>query len=844
MRYKKIKALIFTILLAVSLALSAQIYNTLAAGTDSPDSDFKVSISCGLDGYSKYNSNIPVKLEVTNNGGNFSGKVRIIQDTEGSGSQRIAYTQNILAASGETLELEFSVPGMGISPVFDISIIDDDGSRHFSQRVRTSIQYTEDVYVGILTDDFNGMNYIDGMPFFVDMYSSYISTRIFALDETSFSDNTSVLNSFDAIIINDFDTSLLSDSQYEALKSWVNEGGILLIGTGANYNKTLSIFKNDYLTGSVGQLSTSSADFGLNGYSAVTRSDPIEYEEESQEILEDSEEGQAEEALEAEDEAVQETSVTAVATSDGEENVFISQVLSGVGKINLDTVDLEFNDSKKYSQFLCETLDKGSGKVFVFSFDLGAEPFRSWEYNMQALQNVLTSLTNVSQQGAMRNASSIEYYYVQDMLSNYIAGNLPQIGRFVVIIILYIILVSPAAYFILKKKDKRQWLWVLVPVLACIFTAVIFFFGNSARQNGPYLNYGTVLTSDQGRAVERTYFGVTSPQNKGFEFAVGNGYTVSPLAADYYSSFSESGDNEANDDYDINLTFNSDNTMIDVKNINAFGSKYFLAQRRESVIGTVETDISYVENRYTGTVTNHTGYTLENAFLKLDNSMIYIGLLADGASYEVDSSNAIPISGYYDIPDKVFNEPSEKSRMLSGYMYGLRGSYYSSYTIAPNYAFCAFVSDYPVELAQASGYKNSGSVLLWNTVDVNYTKDGIFSMPNIFYDCTILSGDMDSIDYYFYSDEIKFECYIPSEIKEITNMELVAPGSEEMIYYLYNWESNTYDEVFSNGEKQLEQSQLEPYIQNNCLRIKLEKAVKDTYSSAAFPVISITGREK
>ena len=75
-------------------------------------------------------------------------------------------------------------------------------------------------------------------------------------------------------------------------------------------------------------------------------------------------------------------------------------------------------------------------------------------------------------------------------------------------------------------------------------------------------------------------------------------------------------------------------------------------------------------------------------------------------------------------------------------------------------------------------------------------------------------------------------------------MELVSPGSEEMIYYLYNWESNTYDEVFSNGEKQLQQSQLEPYIQNNCLRIKLEKVVKDTYSSAAFPVISLTGREK
>ena len=117
------------------------------------------------------------------------------------------------------MELELSVPpGMGISPVFDISIIDDDAESIFGQRVRTSVQYTDDVYVGILTDDFNGMNYIDGMPFFVDMYSSYISTRTFALDETSLSDNTSVLKGFDAIIINDFDTSLLSDQPIWSIK--------------------------------------------------------------------------------------------------------------------------------------------------------------------------------------------------------------------------------------------------------------------------------------------------------------------------------------------------------------------------------------------------------------------------------------------------------------------------------------------------------------------------------------------------------------------------------------------------------------------------------------------------
>lgn len=840
MRYKKIRAMAWILLLAAALSFWANVPKAAAAGDGrGPDARFSVDITCGIEGYSKYNGNLPVSLTITNHGKDFSGKLRLIQSYEDDSSQRVAYTRELTAASGETLTIDFCVSDMGISPLFDLIILDEEELPCFEQRLRSKIQYSDDVFIGILTNDFDSVSYIDGMPFFYSAYSNYISTRLFALDERNLSDNVSILLNYDAIIINDFDTSSLSASQYAALKDWVSQGGTLIIGTGDHAGETLSLFENDYITGNVGPLSASTSDFSLNGYTAVTRSVPISYSEETTEIAEDDIEITEDDA-----EAVQaETSViTSTSSGTDDENVFISEVLSDIEKIELDTVELSLTNARSYPQFLCQTLTKGKGCVLVFAFDLGSDAFRSWPHSMHALQNTLTTLTQVASQSLGRFAS-YNNYYVSDMLTNYISGHLPNIGRFIIIIVIYIILVSPVTYIILRKKDKRQFLWIIVPALAVVFTAVVFLFGNSARQKSPYINYGTIVTSNTGTATEKTYFSVTSPQNKSFEFAVGNGYAVSPLSF-YYSDTRDLDPDAVSRRYDMDLNESADGYTIDVQNINAFGSKYFLSEREESNFGQIETDITYVEDHYEGTITNHTGYALENVFLKLDTTLFYIGSLPDGSTYDINDSQTFYNVEYYSTADYVFSEPSDKQRLLQGYSLYMRESYYSGFSTAPMYFLGAFVNSYPVEIADASGYENSGNVLLWDDIEVNYTKDGNYSIPNIFYNSTMLSGDMDSMDQQFYSDKVKFECYIPSEMGTVTHLKLVDPGTEELLYYLYNWESDTYDEVWLNGDNDLNTSQMEPYIRNGCLRICVERVVKDTYSWTALPVISITGREK
>ena len=48
------------------------------------------------------------------------------------------------------------------------------------------------------------------------------------------------IDGLDVIIINNYNMANLNDNQYKSLNNWVNSGGTLLIGAGANESKTIN----------------------------------------------------------------------------------------------------------------------------------------------------------------------------------------------------------------------------------------------------------------------------------------------------------------------------------------------------------------------------------------------------------------------------------------------------------------------------------------------------------------------------------------------------------------------------------------------------------------------------
>lgn len=61
------------------------------------------------------------------------------------------------------------------------------------------------------------------------------------------------------------------------------------------------------------------------------------------------------------------------------------------------------------------------------------------------------------------------YWNVQSILNYDIASKLPPVTIYLVILLIYILCIGPVVYMILKKRDKRECMWLWIPCLAVLF---------------------------------------------------------------------------------------------------------------------------------------------------------------------------------------------------------------------------------------------------------------------------------------------------------------------------------------------------------------------------------------
>lgn len=80
-------------------------------------------------------------------------------------------------------------------------------------------------------------------------------------------------------------------------------------------------------------------------------------------------------------------------------------------------------------------------------------------------------------------------YIGNDVLGN-VAAYLPQlqtppVPRVVAAWAVYILVVGPVLYLVLKRYDRRDWLWWLIPTCALVTTGVVYFMSPAQRINAP-----------------------------------------------------------------------------------------------------------------------------------------------------------------------------------------------------------------------------------------------------------------------------------------------------------------------------------------------------------------------
>lgn len=600
------------------------------------------------------------------------------------------------------------------------TVIFNAGGIEFSQERDVFATYGTTL-VGVLSDDYSALYYLAELRW-LDQYGSLSKPKTVNLAKDLSMWDYNSINLLDAIVVNDFNLDQLTQSQAALLKGWVEQGGALLVGTGVHHQKTISGFLNDYIGGSIGVVEQKSGYLGV---------------------------GQ-------------------------EYNIAEEDILA------LDVVNIRIDGAASSADQWSQAVRKGRGNIAVFAFDLAAKPLVDWSYRNQAMERMINDILSNKSRAAQ---SQLNARQLSSSISNVYLNTIPNISHYVVVLLVYIALL-PLLYLLLKKRDKRHYIWGAVPALAVVFALVVYVTGTGSRLKNPNLNYLCILTVNDSVAQEAVYMGSTSPRNSPYQFTVSGEYTLSPVGDHYpYYGYGYNRGRSA-----VTIRQNPSSLAASVSSNASFDTKYFLSERYNDSVGSITLRMEYRQDGHHFAVANHTELTLQNAGIFIPYyGVIPIGQIAPGQTGEYDETH-MRFTTYGDLADYLFDGPLDEQSA------GRRNqlSNFISY-MDDEICLVGFTDDYTPNVGADARIDTAGNTMVvkWAEELAGAQKRYIANISSY----TVYDEEQENMalydpDFYYYAYQFKDMSIESLNLTDMAYCENVA---------FYNWVSETYEYVFLQG---------------------------------------------
>jgi len=400
-----------------------------------------------------------------------------------------------------------------------------------------------------------------------------------------------MLKMFKAIVINNCDTEMLNSNQQEALKDWVQSGGLLLIGTGPNYQKTLKGLENINFIDIHGTKEINISELGL------------------------------ETVIDAE-------------LSEGEEVII---------------------DDKEELSFYHKEI--GKGHVVIASFDLGLKPFGNWNENDKFMNEVIDKyLLKEDIDNNYGNIRAIKYsnHWFNNIVSYLPYNLLPSIKTIIIILIIFILLVGPINYVALKRLDKRELIWLTIPLIVIMLSASIYVLGFRTRLRQPIANNVSIIdvNAKNNMASITTKSGLMGFKNGDWNIEFDKESDVFLEDRDDYDILQRFGDKEIVTEYILDkekhLILNKAG-ILDVQTVTIEDEVEFESK--------IDTDFKLEEGRIVGQVNNLSDLNLEDVVIFYGNSYKKVGDLKAGEKSKeiiLYASKSNTVKDWYAVIDSLY----------------------------------------------------------------------------------------------------------------------------------------------------------------------------------------------
>lgn len=754
------------------------------------ENGLKVQITYGLNGVISGEAWTPVKLKITNTGKKFDGIATITLPTEEKG-KGVAYKKNVTVPQNGSKTISIQVPSLGNFSQFKVELIEGEEVK-IHKRIQTGSNIGENqnqMITGVLSDNISSLNYFDGA-IIENRYGMY--SNIVSLTKKNFPEDTTSLSGMGFLIINQFDTGKLSKKQVEAIKEWVEQGGVLLLSAGNKAEETFSGFLDGYLNVEIKGNSKKKITYAKN--------------KNSQEIVVDG---------------------SSLVIEDG---IAVKGIIKG-GNI--------------------WKIEKGNGNIIVMDFDLGSNEIGMWQDKIEFAQTLFQKTLSETIENYLRNVYMGGVYTqdIQKALQFYGNISFPKTIYYIILFTIYILIIGPIGYFILKRLDKRGWIWVLIPVSAVIFNGFIFLMSSGSRLHNPIATTMTLIDTGSDTWKEKVYLSLLNPGKKAYVSTLDSSLKkIMPLREFY--SYGE--DENSLDAIAYSIQEEEEGTILSIEKNKAFSSEIFTMDREEKQKETgFERELTLTVDSIEGTITNRTGYDLVEVGMIYNGMYVSLGNMKNGETVTISSNEMINIqkTNAYSIanviagqmPDSTREERARKYQMLN--LCNFFGSHFEDMETGTGYLL-GLTEQYQQDYVENESITEMGKALFYESFEQMPEDAGDYYVQNILDNMVYTSNyNVSAYDNCLYNkiDEVEYEFDPTYDIKKVWTSALTKEEpfkKNGLRIFMWNYKKKRYERVFTDS-KQLTSKQVESYIVENRMRIKF----KSSSDWTELPMISVSGME-
>jgi hypothetical protein len=532
------------------------------------DNAVKLSVEAGYEGYFRGGQWLPVLVSVSNDGADISGELRVFApDLFGGGSDTYATTIDLPTRSSKQVYLYIPLSDQITQLRVELATRE---RLVTSQIVDIRLMRESDMLFAVITESPRGGIDLKAIRSGVgDAFQA--NWRIDNVPRIS-----DALRGLDALILTDADTGVLATEQRSALRDWVLGGGHLVVTGGPNWQRTQA---------GVGDLLPIQA----TGTTTLT-------------------------------------SLPDIARFAGKPGAMLNAPASA--PIIVATGTLGPNAEVLAAQSNVPLVIRhavGGGIVDYVAVDPGLEPMLSWADRGQFWFTLLTTTSpRPSWAGGIKSTDAAT------IAANQVAGlRLPDVVQLIGFLIVYILIIGPVNYVILRQIGKREWAWATIPIIVIVTALIYFVTGFNLRGTQAIVNRLALVQVWPGtdRAQVDGVVGVAAPRRGVYDLALGAGLTLRSLSNTGLTIYESAKYQALGFPVDAGTTA-SFTTSGYTTAVNIDGEATI--QLGEGSALPTPTNTSNASARITGTVRNTTGLTLKNVTVLALGGAFELGTLDPG----------------------------------------------------------------------------------------------------------------------------------------------------------------------------------------------------------------------